>query len=312
MKRVNIIKGCGALFLAMAVAITPQLPVSAEESTPATWIQISPVSERVNLGCEQQHDGKFKVSNIGSEAFDFEVYANSYGVADMSYDPIFDKETTYTQLAGWISFSQKTYEGLEPGESVEVPYHISVPTDCPGGGQYAVLFAQTIPKGEISGGMGLQTVSRVGELIFANMGGETRKTGEFISFKQNWWTDEKISSTTVIENDGNVDFAVNQVFKIENLFGKEMYNSTTDKSILPESTREMVQTWEETPMIGLFRVTNQVSFIGKKPVDETKLVLVAPVWFIIAFSTVFCLLLILLVVIIVRKVRKNKQKKLTK
>ncbi|MDL2327931.1 hypothetical protein LJC64_04725 [Ruminococcaceae bacterium OttesenSCG-928-A11] len=313
MKRVNIIKGCGLLISAMAVVVLPFLPVAAEdEATPATWIQISPVSERINLGCEQEHDGKFKVSNIGSEAFDFEVYANSYGVSDMSYDPIFDKETTYTQLSGWISFGQKTYDALAPGESVEVPYHISVPANCPGGGQYAVLFAQTIPKGEITGGMGLQTVSRVGELIFANMGGETQKTGEFISFEQNWWTDGKITSTTVIKNTGNVDFAVNQTFTVKNLFGKEMYTSTPNKSVLPETSREMVQTWEETPMIGLFNVTNQTSFIGQTPVNETKLVLVAPLWFIIAFSTVFCLILILIVVIIVTAVRNRKNKKLTK
>lgn len=314
MKRENIIKAGGLLIMAMAVAAAPFLPVLADEgeATPATWIQISPVSERVNLGCEQAHDGTFKVSNIGSEAFDFEVYANAYGVADMSYDPIFDQETTYTQLAGWISFDQKTYNGLEPGDSVEVAYHINVPADCPGGGQYAVLFAQTIPTGEITSGMGLQTVSRVGELIFVNMGGETRRDAEFISFEQNWWTDEKVSSTTVVRNNGNVDFAVNQEFIVKNLFGKEMYNSTTDRSILPETSREMKQTWEETPMIGLFNVTNKTSYMGQTPVNETKLVLVAPIWFIIAFSTVFCLLLILIVVIIVRKVRKNKQKKLTK
>lgn len=313
MKRENIIKASGLLIAAFAVAAAPFLPVKAEEeATPATWIQISPVSERVDLGCEQKHDGKFKVSNIGSEAFDFEVYANSYGVADMSYDPIFDQSTNYTQLSDWISFDQKTYTGLEPGKSVEVPYHINVPAGCPGGGQYAVLFAQTVPKGEISGGMGLQTVSRVGELIFANMGGETKKTAEFIDFKQNWWTDQKVSSTTTVKNTGNVDFAIHQTFSVKNLFGHEMYNSTTDKSILPETSREMVQTWEETPMIGLFNVTNQVSYLGEMPVNDTKLVLVAPIWFIVVFSTVLCLIIILLVVIIVRKVRKNKQKKLTK
>ena len=311
MKRGNIIKASGLVVMALALATAPFLPVAAEDETPATWIQISPVSERVNLSCEQSHDGTFKVSNIGSEAFDFEVYANAYGVADMSYDPIFDQETTYTQLADWIRFDKNEYDGLEPGDSVEVSYHINVPADCPGGGQYAVLFAQTVPKGEVTGGMGLQTVSRVGELIFVNLGGETRRDAEFVSFEQNWWTDGKVTSSTVVKNTGNVDFAVNQVFIVKNLFGKEMYNSTTDKSVLPETTREMVQTWEETPMIGLFRVTNQTSYMGQKPVDETKLVLVAPIWFIIAFSTVFCLILILLVVIIVKAIRNRKNRKIT-
>lgn len=310
MKRESIIKGFGLFVAAAAVAVLPFLPVAAEdEATPATWIQISPVSERVSLSCEQSHEGKFKVSNIGSEAFDFDVYASPYGVADLSYDPIFDTDTNYTQLASWVSFDQKSYTGLAPGASIEVSYHINVPADCPGGGQYAVLFAQTVPKGDIEGsGMGLQTVSRVGELIFANMGGDTRKTGEFVSFDQNWWTDEKITSSTVVKNDGNVDFAVNQVFTVSNLFGQEMYNNTTDKSILPETSREMVQTWEETPFVGLFNVTNQTTFLGESPVNETKLVLVAPIWLIIAFSTVFCLIIILIVVIIVRKVRNKKQK----
>lgn len=309
MKRENIIKSCGLFVAALAVAAIPFLQVGAEEGeTPATWIQISPVSERISLSCDQKHDGTFKVSNIGSEAFDFEVYANTYGVQDMSYDPVFDKETVYTQLSGWISFDQKSYQNLEPGKSVDVPYHISVPTDCPGGGQYAVLFAQTVPKDDIKSGMGLQTVSRVGELVFANMGGETRKTGDFINFEQNWWTDGKVESSTVIKNTGNVDFAVNQKFTVTSLFGEELYTNTIDKSVLPETSRELKQTWEDTPFVGLFNVTNQTTYLGETPVNETKIVLVAPIWLIVAFSTVLCLIIALIVVIIVKKVRNKKQK----
>jgi len=314
MKRIGIIKVSGLVLAAFALAVIPFLPATAEEDTakPTAWIQISPVNERLNLGCEESHDGKFKVSNIGSEAFSFKVYANAYGVQDMTYDPIFGEEGAYSQLAKWISFGQGEYKDLGPGENIEVPYHIAIPADCPSGGQYAVLFAETIPKGEVSSGMGIQTISRVGMLVFVNLGGETRSTGEFIDFTQNWWTDEKVSSSTVVQNTGNVDFTVHQTYTVTSLFGAELYNNTSDKPVLPETTREITQKWEETPFMGLFNVTNKVSYLGQVPVDETKLVLVAPIWLIVTFSTVFCLIIALIVVIIVKSVRKSKQSKLTK
>ena len=306
MKLERIIKSCGLLITVLAVAFVPFMSASAEESDekPATWIQISPVSERVNIECGQKFDGTFQVSNIGGEAFDFEVYANAYGVQDLSYDPIFDQETSYTQLAKWVTFDQKSYKALAPADSVDVSYHIAAPEDCPGGGQYAVLFAQTIPKDGATSGMGLQTVSRVGELVFANLGGETRKSGEFVSFEQKWWTDDKIASSTVIKNTGNVDFAVNQKFTVTTLFGNEIYNNTIDRSVLPDTSRELTQTWEETPAVGLFNVTNQTTYMGETPVNETKLVLVAPFWLIVVFFTILCLILIVIVAIIIRKVRK--------
>jgi hypothetical protein len=282
--------------------------VQAEEPLPSTWIQISPVSSRLDLSPGQQHDGTIKVVNVGADSFDFKVYANAYGVTDLDYEPVFGETGTYSRLADWISFEKTEYQALEPNQTLEVPYTITVPEDSPGGGQYAVIFAETKnPENQNISGAAISTVSRVGSLVFANLGGDARSVGELVSFEQPFWQSGPVKSETIIKNSGNVDFVTHQEFTVSTLFGKEVYSNSADKFVLPETSRRLTQEWAETPAIGLFMVANQVDFLSGGQINDSKLVLVGPLWAIITICVILLLILILIVLIIVRKVKKGKK-----
>jgi hypothetical protein len=288
--------------------------VSAEDQAkPNIWIQVSPVANQLKLSPGDEYDGKLKVTNIGVEAFDFKVYASEYYATDMEYEPIFGQESARSQIARWVSFGQTEYPELQPDISVDVPYHVSVPADAPGGGQYAVLFAETISRddtGATPGASSIKTVSRVGSLLYAKISGETRETGELVSLRQdNLFLSPPIGSELVVKNTGNVDFSVHYSVKVKSILGsKEIYSSSVDKLVLPNTSRRMELKWEESPWIGLFWVDNEATFLNKTEATDHKLVLIAPIWALIVITVILLLILIVVVAIIVRGVRNRRRK----
>ncbi|MDR1196705.1 MAG: DUF916 domain-containing protein [Candidatus Nomurabacteria bacterium] len=305
----------GGLLLAAVAAVLPLAGFSevgaAEEAAapPKIWIQISPVSEKVKLKPDKKVNRQVRVSNIGDEAFDFKVYADGYSAQDVSYDPIFDKESNYSLVADWIKFEKTEYKNLQPKQTVEVSYQIDAPKDLPDGGQYAVIFAETSDDGAVDQSVGMKTTSRVGTLIFADLGGKTRRTGEVAEFNQPFWSESPLRSMTVVKNTGNIDFSVKFSSTISTLFGRELASNTSENSILPETSRGIANVWEDSPFFGIFNIKNTVDFIDGTKLDETKTVLIGPIWLWITIYVIFLLTLILIMIIIVLKVRKGNNKK---
>jgi hypothetical protein len=310
----------GGALLSMAALLglfaMPVSPVGAEEeaSNPASSIQLSPVSQRLSLTANTVVDSKIKITNSGSENLSFRVYATPYGVTDITYEANFDVENDYTKIANWISFDQSEYKDLTAGEVVEVPFHISVPSDIPGGGQYAVVFAETLPDSANTGtgAASIQTVGRVGSLIYADLGGETHREGELVAFNQPTFAEASLKPVAQIKNSGNIDFSFTHSTVVKTLFGKEVFNNSINRSVLPTTTREITQEWTEAPSIGLYLVSNKISFLNQNPVDETKLVYIGPTWILVTILVILGLIFILIVLIIVRKVLNNKKNKVSK
>jgi hypothetical protein len=289
----------------------PISTVGAEEepANPASSIQLSPVSQRVSLSAGEVVSRNIKITNTGTEPLSFRVYATPYGVADITYEADFDVKSDFTKIANWISFDESEYRDIAVGEHIEVPYHITTPTDIPGGGQYAVVFAETLPDSSGSNtGASIQTVGRVGSLIYADLGGETRQEGELVMFNQPTFAESTLKPVAQIKNSGNIDFTFNHTTTVNTLFGKEVFNNSISRSVLPSTTREIIQEWSDAPSVGLYMVNNKIDFLGQTPVDETKLVYVGPLWILITILVILGLILILIVLIIVKKIRNNKNK----
>ena len=120
---------------------------------PKVQIQISPVKNTVYLKGGDVSDFTFNVSNIGTDPFDFKVYATPYSVSNEKYELNFSKESSRTQITRWTTFedasgkyvSDVTYS-VQPNETKVVKYRVTVPQDVPAGGPDAVSVAAAIPK----------------------------------------------------------------------------------------------------------------------------------------------------------------------
>ena len=211
-------------------------PVYAEDNKPAVWLQISPVSERVVLSPGQSLDYQFNVENIGGEAFQYKVYATPYGVTNKTYELNFSTETERTQVSRWITFKdasgnfvpEATFT-IEPESKQTIAYRISVPSSIPDGGQYATIFAESIPANSAAQTSGIKTVSRVGLVVYGRSTGDTINEAEISDYKFNsFLTSGQVSSTATAKNNGNTDFEVRYNLIVKSLFGKTIFEKKSN------------------------------------------------------------------------------------
>ena len=287
-----------------------------DSQKPAVWLQISPVSNKVTLVAGEKNEYNFTVSNIGSETFSYHVYAAPYSVTDEEYNVNFSNETNRTQISRWIKFydaenklTDKAGFTIKSGEKQTINYQIAVPEDVPAGGQYATIFAESDEtEGELSGS-GIKTVSRVGLIVYGRTDGETEDKATITDFNiPTFLTSGKISADSRVENYGNTDFETVYEFEVSSIFGKQLFVKNNAYNILPDTARRVKTEWEETPMMGFYKVHYKVSALdGAVTEDKTKIVVIMPIWMII-ISIILLTFIVVWVIILIRKRKERKSR----
>lgn len=265
--------------LGVASSILAGLLFSPAASAEAQ-ITLSPTSHRLTVAPSKTYEGSLTVINSGSEPMKVRVYPAPYLVQNESYDPVFSKETSRTQISRWINLEQDSYQ-LAPDEQVKVPFTIKTPSSIPDGGQYAAIFAETSeePDGAI------MRKKRVGMLVYAQSDGKTQEAGVAELSKPGFL---QIASKSTVEqrliNKGNTDLTGNVTVTAKSLFGKELFSRTQQKVVLPETTRLVTTEWKDTPAIGLVKVSQTVEFANEKSTSNHWMLFITPTWLLIIGS----------------------------
>lgn len=314
----------GSVFCVPASVLAEEAEDAAgdEAEEAATSISISPVSKVLQLEPDKVYEDSFKITNNGSSALNFEVYASPYSYTfseeEDEYRLGFSHENNYTQITRWITF--KDLDGnyvtnphftAEPESSVEITYKISTPSSIPAGGQYAVLFAHTIS--EQTEASGIRTEASPGLIVYGRASGETVITGEISglginkTLKTETETKNVINASAKVKNTGNVDFMASGQLKITGIFGRTYYETPANRgrvSIIPEAELTVSDTWDDTPYFGLFNATWTVMAAGQEEsMSSMILLLPAPV------IVVMILLLTIIVIWIIIMVRKRRERR---
>ena len=305
-----------AAIFALAAPIAATVPAMADEKAqdkPAISLQITPVSNRIFMTHGESANYNMNVDNIGSEEFTFRVYAAPYTVANENYDINFSNETKRTQITRWITFktdagdyaSEATFK-LAAGERKTVEYKVDVPEDVPAGGQYATVFAETVP-GDSKQSTGIRTISRVGLIIYGRTDGETKDVAKIENTEvQAFMTSGDINVRSRVINEGNTDFQATARLVVKGIFGKELSTQKKGFDVLPDTARNVNLNWEETPAMGIFYVTAEISALDQK-VELSKIVVVIPV-FVIVIMAILLTILIVWIIILVKKRRSQRSR----
>ncbi len=255
-----------------ALAIT--LPAHAAEGAQIT---LSPTSTKLEhvLKPSSSYEGSFKILNSGTEAVDVSVYAKPYAVQNKAYNPTFDVQNNYNQIARWVTFEQKSYH-INTNETAIINYQITTPASLPAGGQYAVLMAEVSNKPGNTGGAQIKTKSRVGMKLSARTDGKTTLDGHVTLPSPATFTigeQQKLSAT--FHNKGNIDSDASYGVKVTNAFGgAKVFEKSLKASVLPDTERELTIDWHNTGTIGLYKVEITGSLAGKtETVHKTVLAL---------------------------------------
>lgn len=272
-------------------------PAASALETGDIVLQVSPAEQEIDLAPSQTYTGSFTVENVGRKAFTFTLTARPYQVSGPDYTPVFTTETAYTTLSTWLTFDQNNLE-LAPGASAEVTYHVNVPADVPGGGQYAAIIVETRDADDTAA---MRIVSQIAVLLYASVSGEQRLEGSLLDQQlPNFLLGSPFTSVVTVENTGNLDFDLTHTLTITDFFtGRTIVDQSTvnpddtragfaEQVVLPVTTRTSTLTWSGAPALGLFRARQTVSFLDQT-YDLEQVVFLCPVW-LVGLLIVFILL----------------------
>ena len=295
---------------------------------PKTSMTLMPVSKTLEIASGSTYDGTLTVSNDGSEEMKVEVYAAPYSYIYSDEEDLyklgFNNQTNFTQISRWITIKDKNgnYTDNHPtfkipaGEALNIDYRVTTPSSIPAGGQYAVIFVQTVSgdtnssgiRTEASAGMVLYGHSTEGETIISSAissmaVGQGSGSGDQ-SDGRNFYGSAKV------KNDGNVDFFARGKLTVEPIIGFSSYETPdggSAPSVIPESERVVSDEWEETPDFGVYKVTWTVTAGDNTETIEQVFFLISPAAVII---TIIVLTIVIVSIIMVVRKRKERRSRL--
>lgn len=247
----------------------------AQTSPDTESITLSPVSRKYALDAGQTIEDKITVVNDGKTAYNIAVYSRPYSVTNEAYEPNFTKTPPNADAYGWVKFPKTTYR-IEAGQSVEVPFSMTVPANAKPGGHYGVVFAETQPDSTVSDGNAVIRKKRVGAILYATVNGEFVTKGQLDSTKIPFWQPQPpLHAESRASNGGNSDFVNATEFVVKDVFGKTKFTQTKEFTVLPGTSRVMSFDWNGASWLGFYKVELKQTILGKTSVD-TGYVLLLP------------------------------------
>lgn len=267
--------------LAIIGAIVSSLSLPASAANGQIEMTVSPAKLTPEIKKGQTHKDKFEVYNSGEADFKIKVYASPYQATNDGYK--LESTSDRSLLHNWIKFEQSEYE-IKAKSSATVEFSIEAPKNIPDGGQYGLIFAETINDTEMKSS-GVTAASRIGVLIYASTDGVNQYAGDFNSINIPFLNiNSKANFSVKSQNTGNTHYDVNATLTISDLFGNAKETIVKNGfTVLPDVNKEIEFTWEKAPLIALMNVNLKASAPDiNKSIDETRLVLfVSPVFLII-------------------------------
>ena len=312
MKRIKEFCQClkiGVVALSVAIAnMTVGGAVMAAEDAPEYRLAITPTQKDLNtIKPGRTYTGEFEIRNTGKHDFRYEISFSPYSVETETYEPDYEKETKYTDIAKWITVDAE--EGfLKAGENVTLKYKVDVPENAHAGAQAATIMV-TMTNDNEANDTAVQTVRQLGYLVYGNVDGETVKTAEILENKiPSFLFKPPVQATSLVENTGNIYTVAKYSVQVFPLFGdEEIYTNEENPDgniIFPETRRYNTVSWDGAPQLGIFRVRQTIEIFDEKSVEE-KIVFLCPIWFLF----IVLLLIFFMIFWIISRIVKRRNEK---
>lgn len=311
MKKIHI-KTLAAAVLFAAVAV---FGWTAEAFAAGRAIALSPTSQRIVLIPGETYRGGFSVVNpAGSESdLNYLVTVASFSQSGAinskdDYGEVdFDTKTDANSIVDWTTLANPTGV-VAPNDEEVVSYIIDVPEDAPAGGQYMALLVRENPEFQNlnDGSMGVNEVMQMAFVVYAEVAGETVKTGEILENNvPAFLFNNELNATSLVRNGGNIHTDASYVLQVWPMFSDEEVctneENPTTEFLMPDTRRYHTETCK-LPAVGLFRAKQTVSIFGETSVVE-KTIIVCPLWML--FVIVFIVVALIVWAVTMRKKRRG-------
>lgn len=271
-------------------------------------ITVSPsVTKLGDLEPGKTYDSTLSIRNDSDETKTFRLALNTFWAQNDKYDLQWGlSESQYGKIVDWTNIdTEQTYQ-VAPHETYQLDYTITVPEDQAGGAQRLMISVElNRPKDDSSNFV--ETITYINALVYATVDGEINPQAKIVSQDiQTFSFDNKIKTSSTLENTGNVDLDVKYHLQITNPFTGEIdYEVNDTKTLMAETTRIYEQVWQNAPFIGVFNVKQEIELMGETKVLE-KITFICPLWLVIIVAIIIALIIIS--VIIKHKERKKNRR----
>lgn len=252
---------------------------------------ISPMSQTISLKAGETYEGEILVAvpKAAKKNLKYQAALYPFSVSGGDYAMDFSTMSDWSQIVQWTTLENDAGE-LEPDGKAKVKFIIKVPETAPAGGQYAMIGIRSV---SLEAPSTVNDTYEMASLIYAEVEGETKHEGEILENKITSFVTSGVPEvSTKLQNSGNVHETAEMKLTVKNVFGGGEISLSEDGKneysviVMPDSTRDFTRELANMPALGVFEVTQDISFLGENS-SVTSLVFICPIWFLaLAIATV--------------------------
>ncbi len=290
----------GLLLIATLICTTQP----AHAATLTQLINITPSSTAISVDPGASAQGSFDVINKGSDSLTLALSSAPYRVTGHSYNPSFTQLPGTVNASQWIKFNSVTTQTIAPQKLLAADYTVTVPAGTAPGGYYAVIFAQSASPNDKSG---VIPEGRVGDILYITVNGTVKISGSLTASNLPFFSaGTPISIGVLVGNDGGLHFQSAVNVTVKDIFGKTVFTKTDNVYILPQTERQVSETWTPTAPIGLYHIERSASLpdVGRKQLMNRIVIVVQP-WVFIGIAG-----LVLVVVALIMILRQHNRRRM--
>jgi hypothetical protein len=246
------------LFLLIIItALLAPLGVRAQGGAIAPTIGVTPAKFFETVQAGKAFDYTIKLRNLGSDSLP--LAASVTDIDDISEEgvPIFAESVAKRSAAEWITLGQEDVI-VNPGETREVKYNLTVPSDAaPGGYTAAIIFQAQLPSYYFDLDASTRVLPAVSVLAFFTVAGQGEITVDQVSIEQlrvpPIVVSTPISVIANVKNGSNFFVQTDAEATIQNVVTKRISSSKLGTVILlPEKSRRFVAAFENSFLPGIY------------------------------------------------------------
>lgn len=257
-----------SLFIFLPINLNLLVPTPALAATADTSVVIQPSSTEVTASPGQKIAKSFLIINRSNYYLQLKLVVKDYKqVSDNGKIEFYDAASQ--KASTWI-IPQYLEIGLNPLETKQVGFVVSVPKDLSGGGHYGAILFQPVTGTQSLG------PDNFGELVLLTVTGTNVKSAAVVK-SVNFWTGFMQQGNPVdfnfkMQNTGNTQFDTQAKLVLQNWLGKEIGNYNIGQlTVYPQTDRVFQWRWTGTPFIGIYKAEVMLSDPGAnntfKPID---------------------------------------------
>ncbi len=259
-----------AFFLGLAVvsfsliaALVAHPQTASAQNAPDRRLKIYPLRTELSIKAGTAYKGTFTLENTGSKPLTVELSSEEFDVVDETYDYLFLPDSSISE---WVYFGTTTVE-LAPKAKYSVGYVVNVPIGTEPGGAYISLFGASLPNQDSS----IESVDRVGSLLYITVPGDISKTGSLLSFSSPFIGFSETPWSATLRNSGTAHFNSEYRVETKTLWGTPVSSQESTSLIMPRSVRLIQGALPQPTWLGLYTVNYSIPLgdngtaVGSRP-----------------------------------------------